>query len=137
MAIALFGNVTINNNTFSNIGRIGVIAFGTGSTSSVISNNTFTGKGTGDWLDYAVEVGGGAQATISNNTISNNLGVASSDGSSSAGILVTTLYGAGSAANITGNNITNSTEPLPSVTTAATPARSSPTITACRATSMA
>jgi hypothetical protein len=109
LAVSLFGNMTVSNNTFSNIGRVGVIAYGTGSTSSVISGNTFTGKGAGDWLDYAVEVGGGATAIISGNTISNNKGVASSDGSTSAGILVTTYYGAGTTASITGNTLTNNT----------------------------
>ena len=32
LGVALFGNMTVSNNAFNNIGRIGVIAFGTGST---------------------------------------------------------------------------------------------------------
>ncbi len=64
--------VTINSCTFTHIGRVGVLSLARASTDRLYSNNTFTGKGTGDWLDYAVEVGGGAQATISNNTISGN-----------------------------------------------------------------
>jgi hypothetical protein len=111
-AIAAFGspamNVDVTNCTFSGIGRIGVQYFGSGVTGSTYSNNTYVGKGAGDWLDYGVEVGGGAHATISGSTISDDLGVASVDGSTSAGILVTTYFGAGSQATISGNTISNS-----------------------------
>lgn len=109
LGISLFGNMTVSNSSFSNIGRVGVIAFGAGCTTSVISGNTYTGKGDGNWLDYAVEVGGGAVVTISNNIISGNTGVASSDGSTSAGILVTTYFGGGTQATITGNTLTGNT----------------------------
>jgi parallel beta-helix repeat protein len=102
-------NVDVTNCTFTEMGRIGVIYFGAGVTGT-FSGNTYTGKGDGDWLDYAVEVGGGANATITDNTISGNTGVASSDGSTSAGILVTTYYGSGTQATITGNTISGCTE---------------------------
>ncbi|MGB9795024.1 right-handed parallel beta-helix repeat-containing protein, partial [Caldisericum exile] len=95
---------SISNCTFMDIGRIGVIVFGSGTQAS-ITNNTYTGKGSGNWLDYGIEVGGGGQATITNNTITNCKGVAS-DSSTSAGILVTTYYGAGTTATITHNTIT-------------------------------
>ena len=102
-------NVNVTNCTFSGIGRVGVLYFGTGVTGSTFSRNTYTGKGAGDHLDYAVEVGAGANATITRNTISGDTGVASVDGSTSAGVLVTTFFGAGTTANITENFISGST----------------------------
>jgi hypothetical protein len=114
MGIAVMGtgNVDVTNCEFSAIERIGVIYFGTGVTGSTFKWNKYTGKGVGDWLDYGVEVGAGAHATINSNTISNNLGVAAVDNSTSAGILVTTYYGAGTQASITGNTISGCTEAI-------------------------
>ncbi len=113
VGIAAFGgtamapmNVDVTNCVFSGIGREGVLFFGAGITNSSYTGNTYTGKGTGDWLDYAVEVGGGAKASLSGNTISNNTGVAISDGSTSGAVLVTTYFGSGSEAVITGNTFT-------------------------------
>jgi hypothetical protein len=105
--IAAFGgeNIDVTGCDFSAIGRVGILYFGAGTTGTY-SNNSYTGKGTGDWLDYGVEVGAGAVATITGSVISGNTGVASVDGSTSAGILTTTLYGAGTSANITGCELT-------------------------------
>jgi hypothetical protein len=66
----------------------------------------------GNWLDYAFEVGRGSQSAITNNIISGNIGVATVDGSTSAGILVTSYFNpeTPSGATITGNTITNSTD---------------------------
>src|SRR5690606_14922179 len=72
-------------------------------------DNTYTGKGAGNHLDYAVEVSAGAIAVIRDNTIGNNLGQASSDGSVSAGVLVSTYFGAGSQATIGNNTFTDNT----------------------------
>lgn len=102
-------NVTVSNNTFSNIERVGIHAFGAGATNVVITGNTYTGKGAVDSLDYGIEIGGGAKATITNNTITNNKAVASSDGSTSAAILVTTYFDPGTEATITGNTLTGNT----------------------------
>ncbi len=109
IAIELYGSdMTVSNNSFDNIGRIGVYT-GFGSVAT-ISGNTYTGKGAGNFLDYAFEVGRNGQATISgNNIISGNIGVASVDGSTSAGILVTTYFGPAQA-TITGNTITGNTD---------------------------
>src|SRR5690606_24158926 len=66
----------------------------------------FTGKGDGDHLDYAIEVGASGAASIIGNTITNNTGVALSDGSTSAGVLVTSFYGGASNVVIENNIIT-------------------------------
>ncbi len=110
IGIELYGSdMRISNNSFSNIGRIGVYT-GFGSIATIIGN-TYIGKGIGNFLDYGFEVGRNGQATISNNIISNNKGVASIDGSTSAGILVTSYFNpeTPSQATITGNVISNST----------------------------
>ncbi len=92
--------MTVRNNTFSNIGRIGIYFRNT--TNVVVDGNTYTGKGDGDWLDYGIELEQGSVAEIMNNTISNCTGVAS-DGSTSAGVLMTTYFGSGTTGNIHDN----------------------------------
>ena len=67
--------LTVSNCQLDNIGRIGALYFG--NTTGNFSGNTYTGKGPGDWLDYGIEVGAGASATILDNSISGNNGVAS------------------------------------------------------------
>jgi parallel beta-helix repeat protein len=112
-AIAAFGNgngnVDVYNCEFDEIGRIGVHYFGTGITNSTYSGNTYTGKGEGDWIDNALDIGAGAKVNVINNTISGNTGVASSDGSTSAGILASTHYGSGTEATIENNFIFDNT----------------------------
>ena len=102
-------SLTVTGSTFAQIGRIGILIKGPDSTAT-ISGNTYTGKGDGNFLDYAFEIGAGGSATIENNIISGNRGVATSDGSTSAGILVTDYYGTGTEATITGNTISDNTD---------------------------
>ncbi len=99
----------VTNNTLSNIERVGIILKGA-STNADVSENDYTGKGIGDWLDYGIELGAGAHATITGNTIRNNVGVAATDGSTSAGIYITTYWGPGTQATITDNAVSNSTD---------------------------
>ncbi|MCA9995532.1 MAG: DUF11 domain-containing protein [Anaerolineales bacterium] len=108
-AVAAFGDgpVDISNSTFSEIGRVGVLYFGTGVSDSVFDSNSYTGKGSGDFLDYMLDISAGAVVEVTNNQASGNQGVASVDGSTSAAILVSTLFGGGTEATITHNTLTN------------------------------
>lgn len=111
-AIALYGSdMTVHNNRFGGIGREGV--FAAFSSAVTITDNVYTGKGPGNWLDYGIEVGHNSTATISGNIISGNTGVASVDGSTSAAVVVSTYFDvapATSAIIVTGNAITGSTD---------------------------
>jgi hypothetical protein len=110
VAVAAFGapdmNVDISHCSFTGIGRVGVLYFGTGITNSLYSYNTYTGKGAGNWLDYGVEFGGGAKGTIDNSSFTNCYGVAS-DASESAGVMGTEYYGDGTEMTVTNSNVNN------------------------------
>ena len=112
--VVAFGNqpVWVTDCKFSAIGRIGALFFGAGMLEGIFEKNSYIGKGVGDWLDYAVEVGGGAFARIASNTISQCKGIASVDGSRSAGVLVTTYFGPGTAAYLCANHISGCTSGL-------------------------
>jgi len=111
-AIGPYGSTnTIQYVRFENIRRIGVLTFG----SQVISNIdhcTYVGKGTGDWLDYAFEFGGGGGGRVTNCQITYCTGQALTDQSTSAGILVTTYYGDGTWATIEGCAINQCTDAI-------------------------
>ncbi|MEZ6192667.1 MAG: hypothetical protein R3C45_15440 [Phycisphaerales bacterium] len=96
-------HLVVQNSTFQDIGRIGVLVKGDAATADIVGND-YTGKGAGDWLDYAFEAGSGAKVDIIDNTVTGNLGVASSDGSTSAGVLATTFWGVGTEVDLSGNN---------------------------------
>ena len=97
------GNLDVTNSTFSEIGRIGVLISAPESLARSRAIRT-PARALGDWLDYGVEVGAGAVVDIIGNNISGNLGIASVDSSTSAGVLVTTFFGGGSAADLSGQH---------------------------------
>lgn len=116
-AWGIFGNynqeqpmsLSVTNSTFLNIDRVAIqVERDLGTSIATISNNTFTGQGLGDHLNYAIAVADGSTATITGNTITNFAGTAS-DGSNSAAILVYTYQNSdttATTATITGNTIT-------------------------------
>jgi hypothetical protein len=88
--------------TFTNIERIGIFTYNPGTT-TLIKGCTYTGKGDGDCLDYAVEAGNGGNITVEDCTITDCKGQVGSY--ISAGISATTAYGSGTTATITGCDI--------------------------------
>ena len=94
--------MNVTNCMFSEIGRNGILA---DQCTGTYSGNTYVGKGTGNWLDYFILSEYGDNVTISNNNISNCLGIASVDNSGSCAIAV--WDDPGTQANITGNTMTN------------------------------
>ena len=101
--------MTVSNNTFNGIGREGIFAkYST--THAIITGNTYIGKGSGNFLDYGIELSSGATASISNNTITGNIGIASVDNSTSAGIIVTSNTPYAASATITNCTLTGNTE---------------------------
>ena len=109
VGIAAFGTgpVHVSNSTFTEIGRIGVLYFGASQANALFDNNSYTGKGVGDWLDYALDISNGAVVSVTNSTISGNRGIASSDGSTSACILVSTFFGPGTQSVIANNDLSD------------------------------
>ena len=101
-------SLTITGSAFENIGRIGVLVKGDGATAR-IEDSVFTGRGDGDHVEYAVEAGASGSIEVIGNIITGYRGVAESDGSNSAGILVTSYYGGASTAVIENNVITGNT----------------------------
>jgi hypothetical protein len=98
---------TIQSNTVSSYQKNGIVVDGVGSSAS-ISGNTVTGRG--QRLDIAqngIEVGYGATATVSDNTVSENAYIGNS-GASAAGILV---FGGGvfGSPNTTGVSVSHNT----------------------------
>jgi hypothetical protein len=92
-------DLVVIDSTFEQIGRIGVLVKGDGATAT-ITGNTYTGKGVGDWLDYAFEVGAGGSADILNNMVSGNLGVAATTARRRPASWSRRIWGAGTSATI-------------------------------------
>ncbi len=103
-AITAFGGVVdVFDSVFTEIGRIGVLYFGSVVSTSTFQGNSYTGKGPGDHLDYMLDISAGANVNVLENFVTGNRGIASSDGSRSSGLIVTTFFGDGTFALIEGN----------------------------------
>lgn len=88
-AIVLIGdNSVVDGCSFTQIGRTGMYLYS--SQNILLQNNTYTGKGIGNYLDYGIEATGGAQVTIRSNTINGCRGLLTSTGTYSAAILIST-----------------------------------------------
>ncbi|RKZ91047.1 MAG: hypothetical protein DRQ40_10335 [Gammaproteobacteria bacterium] len=108
-AVALVGAGEVVDCDFSQIGRVGVLFYGPGVTSGLMQRCSFSGKGAGDWLDYAVEVGAGAYALVRDNYFDTCRGVASSDASESSGVNVNTTFADGTVADVLSNTVMDCT----------------------------
>jgi hypothetical protein len=108
-AIAAIGDVEVTSCTFTDIGRVGVLFFGAAVTNGLMEGCTYTGKGVGDWLDYMVEIGGGAYATVRTNVAQSCRGVASYDASESSGVNLNTALGPGTSGDVLSNTLLDNT----------------------------
>jgi len=108
-AIAMVGAGQVVDCEFDQIGRVGVLFYAGGVTNGLMQGCSFTGKGAGDWLDYAVEVGAGATALVRDNWFEACRGVASSDASESSGVNVNTTFAEGTVAEVLSNTVMDCT----------------------------
>ncbi|MFH2054126.1 MAG: right-handed parallel beta-helix repeat-containing protein [bacterium] len=113
--VFLTGDGAVIDCTMSNIQRIGVHIRGAVEPVApdvTVTGLTYTGKGVGDYLDYGIEIGGGGHGVVSGCTITDCYGIASVDGSTSGGVLVTDYYGTGSTGTFSGCTLTGNTTGL-------------------------
>ena len=109
--IIAYSSLTATGCTFENIGRVHLWS-GDGptiETTLTVTGCDFTGKGTGDHLDYAVELELGATGILTDNTITACLGEATVDGSISGGILATNYWDPAPSLTMNGNTVTGNT----------------------------
>ncbi|ERJ11137.1 immunoglobulin-like domain-containing protein [Haloplasma contractile] len=92
-AIVLTNGGYVSDNSFSDIGRVGLQVMGETVQDSGVINNTFKGKGEGNHLDYGVRVETEVSVVIKGNTISGYSGKKEHTTQTSAGIVVSSLFG--------------------------------------------
>jgi hypothetical protein len=100
--VSALGNVTVTGCTFEQIGRVGVLLWGTGVTAGLVEDCLYTGKGAGDYLEYGFELNAGAVATVQRNQVFACLGT-TPDGWDSSGMMMSTFSGSGTTATFTSN----------------------------------
>lgn len=73
---------TINGNTIDGYGKAGIIVgsvtYGGADTSAIVVGNTITGSGESNIAQNGIQIGQGATATVSGNTVQNNICIANS-----------------------------------------------------------
>ncbi len=116
--IVAFADMTISNNIFENIRRVGVDIYdmsdfgGPEDVHVTVSGNAFTGMGEGEYYNVGVFVQAGTTGKIEGNVFSEYKGVLHGSISSAIGVtdwlVHTGLIGYGTEATITGNEITSS-----------------------------
>ena len=86
-------DITVQDNTFQNIERIGIsVNMDATTLACLIKGNTIIGQGIGyEMCEYGIEVDFGGTATVEGNTVYNYCGVAS-DGSESSALYVNSYY---------------------------------------------
>jgi len=89
--------------------RMGTYFYTPAGTTSNYKWNYYAGKGTGDFLDYGLEVNSVGTLNVVENEIEDCLGVATFDGSESSAIYIHDTDVVGNIVNITGNILSNST----------------------------
>ncbi len=100
--IATANVITVNDCTFTEMGRVGVLLFGSTASGSVVDGLMYTGKGAGAWLDYGVEIGGGAHGTVRHARATNNYGTGTGP-DASAGLMVTSFFDTNGPPDSTGS----------------------------------
>lgn len=101
--------MNVRDTLFTEIGRIGIHVF----EPALVERCTYVGKGVGNHLDYfaCIDAFGTSVgiATFDRCAVYGNRGVAASDGSTSAGLLPTTFFGAGTDVTVTNCSFTDNT----------------------------
>ena len=98
------GPVNVMNSTITAFGRDGILLFGPGTSGSMVTDNTIVGMGAFAGLNYGIELGAGAVATLERNDVSGCMGAINQGSLDSAGIAITTYLGPGTAATVDSNN---------------------------------
>ena len=104
------GVAEVVNCLFERIGRVYVYNYGTAT--RLIKWNRFIGRGEGNFISNAVEIGAASLAQVDENYFDQHLGVATVDGSGSTGIFAYSYLGATTNVTAKRNEFKNTAEAL-------------------------